>query len=377
MPKATIPPILEKKPMPEIVTRLYHGREVPMWEGEVKIAKIEGWVENPRITLIRERWEREYDRPPDQDEIFDLMKKDKDIKLDLLRIDILRNGLRKPLVLTHQGQLLDGNRRFFAIRAALEKLKTDDPRYHKMAKVRAYVLTEDSEEEERHILVEENFAPSLKLEWPDYIKARHIREARDDGMSDEDIVARFGWTRGQVRITKRTLDIVDDFLAYATDKRDSESHDPESEDGGLGLDNTEAEDFVAKHYQFFNEAQKSFYEQLGNEPDFKFAFFRWLHKGRFSSFPQVRIAHKAYKNPEAKSILENQDTDAGKDAKTVVDDESRMVRDAQGAAHKIRGFVKFLKNLKAQNISGLPSKAVDDLREALELVKNMAGSVND
>ena len=374
MPKATIPPILEEKPEPAPVTRLYHGREVKMWEGEVKIAKIEGWAENPRITLIREKWEREYDRSPDQDEIFDLMKKDKEIKLDLLRANILRNGLRNPLVLTHQGRLLDGNRRFFAIRAALEKLKKDDPRRHRMAKVRAYVLTKDSEEDEqRHILVEENFAPSLKLEWPDYIKARHIREARDEKMRPEEIASQFGWNSTQVRETLRTLSIVDDFLAYATGE-----HDPEAEGGGtLGLNKTEAEDFVAKRYQFFNEAQKSFFSQLETDPDFKFAFFRWLHDGRFSSFPQVRIAHKAYKNPEAKSILDNQDTDAGKDAKTVVDDESRMVRDARGAVHKIRGFVKFLKNLKAQNISGLPPEAVDDLREALELVENMARSVND
>ena len=372
--KPTIPPILEKTPEPTVVTRLYHGRSVQMWEGMAKIANIEGWAKNPRITLAREKWEQQFGRLPDQDEVFDIMKKDKDIKLDLLRTNIQSNGLRNPLVLTYDGRLLDGNRRFFAIRAALETLKKDDPRYYKLETVPVYMLTKEStEDEQRHILVEENFAPSLKLDWPDYVKARHIREARDAGVKPEVIAADFGWDGTKVRETLRTLTIVDDFLSYATSPPDSEAEN----EGTLGLTQIEAEDFVAKRYQFFNEAQKSFFNQLEQDPDFKVTFFHWLHKGCFSSFPQARVAHKAYQNLEAKSILDNQSTNAGKDAKTVVDDEARMIQDARGASHKIRTFVRFLRNLKAQNIGALPDEAVNELREALKLVENMARSVND
>lgn len=367
------PPIMESNPTPRIVTRLYYGKNVQMWEGKVKTQKIEGWAENPRITLARERWERDYGRPPDQNEVFEIMKTESDIKLGVLRNNIMRNGLREPLVLTFNGRLLDGNRRFFAIRDAIDKLKPDDPRRGELEKINAYVLTEDSEEEEKqHILIEENFAPSLKLEWPDYVKANHIRNFRNEGKSEEEIAIHFGWDKSKVRETIRTLGVIDDFIAYAINEPD-----PDTEgEGTLHLNQTQADDYVSKRYQFFNEAQKSFLKPLEQDVDFKIQFFRWLHKGCFKSFPQVRIAHKAYQNQEAKSILDSDDSDAGKNAKTVVDDEARVITDARGAANKIRTFVKFLNNLKSQNIGNLPTSVLEDLRQALEMVETMARSVS-
>ena len=375
------PTILEKEPNPLLIQRFYYGRQIPMWRGVVKISSIEGWAANPRITLARDKWLRDYAREPDQDEIYEIMKSYRDIKINELRDDIIRNGLREPVVLTHEGRLLDGNRRFFAIRFALETLKDGDPRRAELEKPTVFVLTKNAtQEEETHILVEENFTPSLKEEWPDYVKAIHIKKARDDGLSEDGIASRFGWKRHKVWQTLRTIEILDDFLSFATEQPNPE----DDSGGGLGLTETEAQDIVSMRYQFFNEAQKSFYKSLAEDPDFKFAFFRLLHGGCFTSFPQVRIAHKAWHNPEAREILEKKDTNAGKDAKTVVDEEARSTRSEKAAIYQIRNFLKFLNNLSATDLASLPPdtrkelrKALVRSREVLEMFDKMAGAASD
>src|SRR5690606_3458206 len=110
-----------------------------------------------------------------QDEILDLMKNEPEVKLKDLRDDLIKNGLREPLTLSFSGKLLDGNRRFFASRYALETMPTTDPNRQDLESIYAYVLTKDaSEEDEQNVLVEENFSASLKIEWPDYVKAMKI-----------------------------------------------------------------------------------------------------------------------------------------------------------------------------------------------------------
>ena len=82
--------------------------------------------------------------------------------------------------------------------------------YEKMLR---YVLAEDaSDEDERHVLVEENFAASLKLEWPDYVKAMQVKVDAEAGMKAEDIAAKYSWDRSKVRETIRILEIVEGIL---------------------------------------------------------------------------------------------------------------------------------------------------------------------
>ena len=376
------PKILENEPKPRLIQRRYFGRMIPMWEGIAKTSDIKGWAENPRITLARNKWHREFGREPDQDEIYEIMKSNEmEIKLKMLRDDIIRNGLREPVVLTHEGRLLDGNRRFFAIRFALDTPKIDHARRQDLEKVKVFVLAEDATQEaQKHILVQENFAPSLKKEWPDYVKALQIRDARDSGLSRDEIATHFGWNKSDVRQTLRTLEIIDDFLTFATDKPDPE----DDYGGGLGLSETDAENEISARYQFFNEAQKRFFDELNKESDFKVHFFQWLHKGRFKSFPQVAIAHRAWRSEEAREILEDQEIDAGKDAKTVVDEEARTIKSEKTAIYQIRNFLKFLNTLGATDLANLPTgtrkelqKALKKSQEVLAMFDKMAGAASD
>lgn len=373
--KMKYPPFLLEKPEPLLKTRLYNGRRLQIWEGRAKMSEVKGWAENPRIDIAKRALQQAVGtRVLDQDELYDLMKNDPEVKLAALRDDILKNGLREPITLSYEGKLLDGNRRFFAIRFILDTLSKTDPNRQDYETVDAYVLTEEStEDDEQRVLVEENFSPSLKIEWPDYVKATHVTKAYETGATVEEIAEKFNWSKSKVNETVRINQIIQDFLVYATAEVDLN----DETGGGLGLTEQEAEAIAAKHYQFFNEAQKSFFAPLQTDLEFKASFFRWIKDGKFASFPEVRVAYKAWKDPEARAIISSTDPTAAKDAKSTLDYNERVVRSGEEATGRIDAFVKFLRSLKADAIKSLPPKARENLQEALALIEKMSKAASE
>ena len=363
------PAFLLDQPQPHIRQRLYNGRKLMVWEGKVKIESIQGWVENPRIEIAKKKLsQRIGNRPLTQDEIFDLMKNDDDVKLRDLRDDIIKNGLREPLALSYGGKLLDGNRRFFALKFALEQMPITDPNRQDLQLVNAYILSADaSEEDEQNVLVEENFSPSLKIEWPDYVKAMHVVAASQDGLKEAEIAKKFSWTKSKIKETLRINEIISEFLIFATAEIDLNDEDC----SGLGMSEQDAETIAAKNYQFFNEAQKSFYNQLKSDIEFKKQFFKWIDDRKFSSFPEVRIAHKAWLNPEAKFAIMQPDPIAAKNAKAILDYSNVVVQSKDQAIGRIESFVKFLKEMNAMQIDSLPDSSMEQLEEALQLIVKM------
>jgi len=354
---------------PKIRQRLYNGRKLMVWDGKVKMSSIQGWVDNPRIELARKTMQEKIgNRPLTQEEVFELMKNESEIKLRDLRDDIIKNGLREPLTLSFKGKLLDGNRRFFALKYALEALAATDPNRQDLETVAVYILTEDaSYEDEQNVLVEENFSASLKIEWPEYVKALMIVGASESGLTAEEISQKYSWPKSKIKQTLKIHDIITEFITFAT-----ANPDPEDEyGGGFGMTEQDAENEAAKNYQFFNEAQKSFFDQLKTDIDFKIQFFKWIHESKFSSFQEVRIAYNAWKNPEAKAALLQPDPAAAKSAKAILDYNSRIVRSKDEVVGRIDSFAKFLRELPAEQLNLIPVSSIGYLKEALTLVIKM------
>lgn len=165
-----------------------------------------------------------------------------------LRDDIIKNGLREPLTLSFTGKLLDGNRRFFALKYALEGMPSTDPNRQDLEAVDAYVLMADATvEDEQNVLVEENFSASLKIRWPDYVKALKVVEANEDGLTAEEISKKFSWAKSKIKETLRINEIISEFIVYAT-----ADQDPNDETGGgFGLSEHEAETVAAKELSIF------------------------------------------------------------------------------------------------------------------------------
>lgn len=360
---------------PQATTRLYNGRKIAVWQCRVDINLVSGWVDNPRIDVEKRRFQAMHGaRELTQDEIFDIMKNTPEFKLADLRDDILKNGLREPLTLTWTGRLLDGNRRFFALKYALESLPPTDPNRQDLEKVPAYVLLEDApEEDEQNVLVEENFSASLKLEWPDYVKAQLVvAEFRSGkGLDEKQIARKFGWSKQKVVEALKIDEIIQSFMTYATDPVN-----PEDElGGGLGLSETEAENICAKNYQYFNEAKKSFPNQLKTEPEFAVQFFKWIHEGKFSSFPEVRIAYKAWQSPEAKAALMQPDPTAAKAAKAIIDYNSRVVKTNDEIEGRIVNFTKFIEGINVAQLQSVSAEARASFAKMVETFNKLLESV--
>jgi hypothetical protein len=361
--------LLDKPEFPKIRQRLYNGRKLMVWDGRVKISSIQGWVDNPRIELAKKTMQEKIGhRALSHDEVFELMKNDHEVKLKELRDDIIKNGLREPLTLSFQGKLLDGNRRFFAIKYALETMPATDPNKQDLETVEAHVLTESaSEEDEQNVLVEENFSASLKIEWPEYVKALMVVSAHESGLDIVDISKKYSWAKSKIKQTLKIHQIITEYITFATS-----DIDPEDEyGGGFGMTEQDAENEAAKNYQFFNEAQKSFFEQLNTDIDFKIHFFKWIHEGKFSSFQEVRITYNAWRHPEAKAALLQPEPTAAKSAKAILDYNSRVVKSTDEVVGRIDSFVKFLMEMTAQQIDIIPEASLENLKESLELVIKM------
>lgn len=367
--------MLDKPAKPQIKMRLYNGRKINVWEGKVKVLSIHGWADNPRIELEKKKYLSQVGaRPLTQDEIFDLMKNDPEVKLKELRDDILKNGLREPLTLSYKGKLLDGNRRFFAVKYALEGMSSTDPNRQDLEVVEVHVLSKDATDaDEQNVLVEENFSASLKIEWPAYVKALQVIDAHAEGLSPGEISQKFSWARSKISETIKIHEIIQEFIILAT-----ANIDPDDETGGgFGLSEQEAETIAAKNYQYFNEAQKSFFEPLKTDIDFKIQFFKWIKESKFSSFPEVRVAYKAWQHPEAKAALLQQDPAAAKSAKAILDYNARIVKSGDEAIGRINTFVKFIKDMTASDIKLIPESSRKNLEEALELLIKLSEAASE
>jgi hypothetical protein len=165
--------------------------------------------------------------------------------------------------------------------------------------------------------------------------------------------------------------LIEDFITFATDPINPD----DDTGGGFGLSEIEAEALCAKNYQYFNEAQKSFYDELKTEISFKIQFFRWLSEGKFMSFPEVRIAYKVWTTPEALEVISKPNPAAAKSAKAIIDYNERVIKAAGEAVVRINSFVEFLNSMNVSQLQSLPEKTCVSLKKALEAVIKMTSSI--
>ena len=358
------PDWLEGSPNPRLVHKSFHGRKIPLWEGVAKVDKVYGWVNNPRLELELKRFKDDHaGRDPTNDEILAIMIAVKEFGVKDLADDIRSNGVRQPIILGSDGKLLDGNRRFYAVKYVLSKTDVNDPNYQDFTKIPVWVLDNScSADDEQRILVQENFYPALKVEWPDYVKARYVYDDLMNGIPAQAVGQKYNWRTSKVGETKKIMDLIGEFVQFATTPKDEE---------GLGINELEAERVAAERYQQFNEAQKSFLSQLATDFDFKIQFFRWVHEGKFSSFQEVRVAWEGWKDPNVRRILLTNDPESAKKARAEVEYKKVVKNNVVDAAERINDIVKFLEQLTAAEISSLPEDAIETLMKALSTVGEM------
>ena len=374
-----IPPFVEQDPPPILAQVRVTNHDLPVWKGRVRIESVKGWQDNPRILMHVSKFKSEHGRSPNQDDIFRIMKEDKEVELKRLMRDIMENGVRHEIWLSKDGELLDGNRRYFAARYALEELEADDPRRALVGMLPAIVLVDagnakDNEERKRLVVVQQNFAEDLKRPWTDLVKAMLVWNDHEKyGYSKDELAKRYDWTKDKVDSALKTYRYIEEFIAYATEPKDDE----EPERGGLGLDENEAKDRADKHYQKFNEAQKSFRQQLETNVDFKRTFFRLIAQDTFKAWNEVRYAFEAWADPAIRKVLLSGEPDAGKRARIKVESKLRDEKSALTHEQQIDEFTKFLASLEVKEILSIPKEKIQELKQKVEAVFGTKGNQSE
>jgi hypothetical protein len=395
--KASAPDILKWKGQqdwqkPRYEVRYFHRRKIEVWSGYVRTKDIKGWVGNVRIDLFVKKWARDHNgSEPTNDDILQWMIRDQNVladghefELSSLAESIVNNGVRQPVVITSEGTLLDGNRRYFAALMKLQEGEAvgDRTTIAMVTHLPAYVLSPAcSAEDLEAVLVEENFVDACRREWPKFIKATRVykgyQELREEGLSRPaaiaELVERFGGkgfsgkNKSQIQRWIKMMDFIEEFNEY---------HSSEDEETGRKpKDEYDIKWKSQEYFEYFDELTKTnVLKVLESDSEFRARVFEHLYDDDFISFVEIRKLPSIALDRKARDSFMS---DAGRDAVKGALDWLAMTGIAKKAIDlndRILGFKRFLESLTAQEMSTLNLVTVKELQVIAEMLAAMAAA---
>ena len=291
----------------ELETRYFNGIPITLYRTEGDPSKIKGWVDNPRVDMVLNRWRNanhmSVDAVPDDEEMLGLMLNydDGSFAVRDLGEDVKRNGVREPIIVTRDGTLIDGNRRKFAVMWAISSKGGASPEQHyRLGRIPMFVLPEGASESDRQsIIIQENYAESLKREWPQVVTNgsiyRRYQVLSNQFPSEQELdirrrvqreFPRFGVTDIRDRIN--TWNLIEEFkVDYGDDSNEDDLADK-----------------INRSFQYFRQANDTFRNKnVFTEPEFKELLFCGIQENLFPSFASVRRLEEIYRNPQAKEVF--------------------------------------------------------------------------
>jgi hypothetical protein len=168
---------------------VYNNIPVPLEEGYADADDLVLWSENPRVELALQEFAEVYDNavPTSEDlagllrgtlsELPSLPGGDPHNLIPLAR-SIARKGISRPLVVTSDGVVLDGNRRLTASNLVRGRPREFSETDRDRARwIRVWKLQPDATEDQvEAVVVALNFEDEHKEQWPEYVKARKVFE---------------------------------------------------------------------------------------------------------------------------------------------------------------------------------------------------------
>ena len=317
------------------VTMRFNSVPIILHRTDADSRQIKGWTDNPRVEMVIKRWRNRKhmsaDAVPDDEEMLELMLQDDDrnrsnqtFAIVELGEDVKRNGVREPIIVTWDGKLLDGNRRKFAVMWALsDRGGASSEHLQLLNRIPMLVLSKNAtKEEEQSILIQENYAESLKVRWPEVVTNgalyRRYQELSDFFPNENDLsirqrlreeFPRFQITDIRGRI--ETWNLIEEYRA----------------EYGDDVDEDDMEAMINDRFQFFRQANDTYRNKnVFNDPEFKELLFKGIQHGLFPSFASVRELDDIYESEGAKDVfLEGEGMTRGQKR-----DNFRKVRDEAG-----------------------------------------------
>ena len=299
--------VLQDAEWGQLETRYFNGIPITLYRTEGNPSKIKGWVDNPRVDMVLNRWRNanhmSVDAVPDDEEMLGLMLNydDGSFAIQDLGEDVKRNGVREPIIVTSDGTLIDGNRRKFAVMWAMSSKGGASPeQHHRLGRIPMFVLPEaTSDSDKQSIIIQENYAESLKREWPQVVTNgsiyRRFQKLSNQFPGEQELdirrrvqreFPRFGVTDIRDRIN--TWNLIEEFKV----------------DYGDDTNEDDLADKINKSFQYFRQANDTFRNKnVFTQPEFKELLFSGIQENLFPSFASVRRLEEIYRNPQAKEIF--------------------------------------------------------------------------
>ena len=383
------------EPRPVRPSPVFHGRPIAVKEGFVDVQDIRLWGKNERLKIHVAQFEKTHGHSPTPDDLVRIMRSDANLPglgeadqfkiVDLAR-SIASSGVRQPPVISHDGTLLDGNRR---VTASLYVLTSDDfsPAEKSRARtLRVWQLTEHATSDEREaVVVSLNFEPDYKEDWPEYVKGRILYDEWRAALQNEErpgvarqkelkreLARRFAITPDRLNRYIQMVELSDEFEEHERTKRGKDAH--------------EVQHRADEYFQYFDELGKGRSAggvnwSINQDENFKGLVFDLLYDRKFRNWRAIRDLKYVYQNDEATEFL--REANKAKDhehAQELVDDglsAGRTARAAErrvGANKRIEMFVKWLTEVPVNLFSpGSPGAITERnlraLYDALKLVE--------
>ena len=382
-------------PRPVRPTPVFHGSRIAVDEGFVDVKQLRLWESNKRLSIHVGQFTKTHGRKPSPDDLLTIMRSDANLggldqgdqfEIVPLARSIAASGVRVPPIVSHEGALLDGNRRVAACLYIAGSDEFDSDSKGRAGRILVWRLTEHATPDDEHaVVVSRNFEPDYKVQWPEYVRGRILYNGWRRMLALEsrppqrrlvelkrDLAKRFALTTDRTNRYIAMVELADEFEEHQINRRGNEEY--------------EVKHRADRYFQYFDELGKGrgaggVNWAMNQESSFKSLVFDLLHDGKFRRWAQIRDLKYVYDNEEAMEFLRSaRDTHDHDLAQERVQDGLSFARAARADLRKVGGnkrvdnFVKWLREVPVEFFSVGEPKAITAgnlarLYEALKLVE--------
>jgi len=355
------PPHWLKDPKPDIAC--FHDEEVDVYIGTTEILGIQLWRENYRTMLDLDQLLEIRGKTMDQlsdDEIIDHMFREGLHKIPDLAKSIKRNGVRVPLILSKDKDLLDGNRRFLACKYLMRKETKHNPKFT-IAPVKC-VDPKISDKTKLIIIAEMNFLDPLKEKWPRDVRAKFaiqefqqaLRKLRDEDKAYDYINYYLDIKPSELKRWQLVTGMIDDYIRHVKQEEGEKARQ-------------EAERFGRAKFHFFEEfynkalSGRNAIQDSALIAQSKTLLFRYIRKQQLLSTTNIRdFASVVRYEPARKKLERTNGTFVA--AKSLYDEYAGPKKVSQ----KILRFCDWLENLSMSDKTSLSNKLKTRLHKTVQ-----------
>lgn len=350
---------------PEPNMAIFHNKNVEIYTGRIHIDSIKVWRENDRTSLDLEHLAKESGVKDvsklNDDEIISYILKNGLHKITGLAKSIKSNGVRLPLTLTYNKELLDGNRRFIACKYLMNTEKEKDPKFEY---IKVNCLKPNVSRSLRHKIISEmNFLPDFKEKWPREVRAKYTRKLfleykkkYGTEKAEEEISFLLDVDKADIYRFIEVLRMIKEYVKFAKIK---------SKEAAF-----EAQTFAREKFQFFEEFYNKNISKKDQEINKKIIgedkkmFYEYLFDKQLISIYGIREFAAMLQYPSVRTIIKNKN-ETLEFAKAIYDD----IVIPKRTTMKIEQFCKWLESLPKKEIKNIHQDVKERLLRTIERLK--------